>query len=231
MPRILIIEDELPMRTALVDTLRDADAAYRLLTASDGLEGLEKAIAEQPDLILLDVMMPKLDGFAVCKQLRRHGLKMPVLMLTAKGQTDDKVDGLDAGADDYMVKPFNRRELLARVRAMLRRALEKAAMPDKLSFGRVKLDFAKGECYVANKVIPLTPKEWAMLRLLAENPGEIVTREEFLDRVWGYGSYPVTRTVDNHMLRLRQKLEENPHNPKYLLTANKVGYRLMMGAK
>ena len=228
MPRILIIEDELPMRTALVDTLRDANSDYRILTASDGLEGLEKAQAERPDLILLDVMMPKLDGLTVCRQIRRHGLKMPVLMLTAKGQIDDKVEGFEAGADDYLVKPFNRRELLARVGAMLRRVHDQSSTPDKISFGDVKLDFSKTECSVKGRPISLTPKEWAMLRLLAETPGEVITRETFLDRVWGYGSYPVTRTVDNHMLRLRQKLEADPADPKHLLTTNKSGYRLVM---
>ncbi len=176
-------------------------------------------------------MMPGLDGFSVCRALRRRGLRIPVLMLTAKGRTDDKVAGLDAGADDYLVKPFNRRELLARVRALLRRGSgTTAAAPDKISFGPVTVGFPRGECHRAGRTVKLTPKELAMLRLLAGRPGEVVTREEFLDRVWGYGSYPVTRTVDNHIARLRAKLEDDPASPQYLLTANKAGYRLVTGS-
>jgi len=225
--RILIIDDELPMRTALSDTLRDE--GYRILTAVDGTSGLERAVEEKPDLILLDVMMPKLDGFNVCRELRRLGFAVPILLLTAKGQTDDKVTGLDCGADDYLVKPFNRRELLARVRALLRRNRREAASPGTFSFGAVRVDFLRGECRKAGREVKLTPKELAMLRMLAERPGEVVTREEFLDRVWGYGSYPVTRTVDNHILRLRQKLEDDPAAPRHLVTANKAGYRLVDG--
>jgi DNA-binding response OmpR family regulator len=222
--RILIIDDELPMRTALGDTLRDE--GYRIFAAEDGAAGLDRAVAEKPDLILLDVMMPKLDGFTVCRQLRKLGMATPILLLTAKGQTDDKVTGLDCGADDYLVKPFNRRELLARVRALLRRGQRTDASPKDFHFGDVRIDFPRGECRKNGKEVKLTPKELAMLRMLAERPGEVVTREEFLDRVWGYGSYPVTRTVDNHILRLRQKLEDDPAAPRHLLTANKAGYRL-----
>lgn len=225
MSRILIIEDEAPMRTALTDTL--TDEGYRILTAADGPSGLQRATEEKPDLILLDIMMPKLDGFGVCRELRRLGLRTPVLMLTAKGQTDDKVTGLDSGADDYLVKPFNRLELLARVRALLRRTTATAA-PDKIGFGDVSLDFLRGECHRQGREIKLTPKELAMLRLLAEQPGAIVTRDDFLDRVWGYGSYPVTRTVDNHIARLRAKLEDDPAAPRFILTANKAGYRLAL---
>jgi DNA-binding response OmpR family regulator len=223
MSRILIVEDEVPMRTALTDTL--GDEGYRILTAVDGPSGLQRAVEEKPDLVLLDVMMPQMDGFAVCRELRRLGLRMPVLMLTARGQTDDKVTGLDAGADDYLVKPFNRRELLARVRALLRRTIT-APPPDKITFGDVSLDFTRGECHRQGREIKLTPKELAMLRLLSEQPGTVVTREDFLDRVWGYGSYPVTRTVDNHIARLRGKLEDDPAAPRFILTANKAGYRL-----
>jgi DNA-binding response OmpR family regulator len=156
---------------------------------------------------------------------------MPVLMLTAKGQTDDKVTGLDAGADDYLVKPFNRLELLARVRALLRRSTGGAAPPAKVTFGPVTIDFLRSECRRGGRTVKLTPKEFAVLRLLAERPGEVVSRDEFLDRVWGYGSYPVTRTVDNHIARLRGKLEADPAAPRHLLTANKSGYRLCLEDK
>lgn len=227
MPRLLIIEDEPAMRTALSDTL--GDDGHRVLSASDGPSGLRRAVEEKPDLILLDVMMPQLDGFAVCRELRRLGHLMPVLMLTAKGRIDDKVNGLDSGADDYLVKPFNRFELLARVRALLRRSAGTPLPPDRVTFGDVKLDFLRGECRKSGRVVKLTPKEFAVLRLLAERPGEVVTRDEFLDRVWGYGSYPVTRTVDNHIARLRGKLEDDPAVPRHLLTANKSGYRLEVG--
>jgi DNA-binding response OmpR family regulator len=224
--RLLIIEDEPAMRTALADTL--SDDGHRVMTASDGPSGLQRAVEEKPDLILLDIMMPRLDGFAVCRELRRLGLRMPVLMLTAKGQIDDKVTGLDSGADDYLVKPFNRLELLARVRALLRRTAGTAPPPEKISFGTITVDFLRGECRKGGRTVKLTPKEFAVIRLLAERAGEVVTRDEFLDRVWGYGSYPVTRTVDNHIARLRGKLETDPASPRHLLTANKSGYRLCM---
>jgi DNA-binding response OmpR family regulator len=225
MPRILIIEDELPMRTALEDTLRDE--GHRVISAADGETGLQRAAEEKPDLVLLDIMMPKVDGFTVCRGLRRLGLRMPVLMLTARGQIDDKVEGLDAGADDYLVKPFNRRELLARVRALCRRTeTGQPPPPDRIRFGKVEIDFLRHECRRDGKAVALTPKEFAMLRLLAAQPGGTVSRDEFLDRVWGYGSYPVTRTVDNHIARLRAKLEPDPASPQFLLTINKEGYRL-----
>ena len=223
--RLLVIEDEAPMRTALAGTL--GDEGYRVLLAPDGPAGLAKAVDEKPDLILLDVMMPGLDGFALCRELRRLGLRMPVLMLTAKGLTEDKVTGLDCGADDYLVKPFNRLELLARVRALLRRVESAKPPPSSLVFGAVGIDFLSGDCCIAGREVRLTPKELAMLRIFAERPGEVISRDEFLDRVWGYGSYPVTRTVDNHILRLRNKLEPDPVRPQYLLTANKAGYRLV----
>lgn len=229
MSRILIIEDELPMRTALEDTLRDE--GHRVLSAADGEDGLRRAVEEKPDLVLLDIMMPNVDGLTVCRGLRRLGLRMPVLMLTARGQIDDKVDGLDAGADDYLVKPFNRRELLARVRALCRRSEpgQAAAPPDRVRFGGVEIDFLRHECRRDGQPVALTPKELAMLRLLAAQPGGTVSRDEFLDRVWGYGSYPVTRTVDNHIARLRAKLETDPAAPQFLLTVSKEGYRLAAG--
>ena len=224
MERILIIEDETPMRTALADLL--TGEGYRALTAADGESGLEKALAEKPDLILLDIMMPKLDGFEVCAELRRLANEMPVLMLTAKGQIEDRVTGLDAGADDYLVKPFSTEELLARVRALLRRAERKAKSHVKLKLGDAEIDLARQTATRSRKAIHLTAKEFAMLRLLAEAEGEPVTRERFLDVVWGYTAYPTTRTVDNHMASLRAKLEKNPDDPRWLKTVHGVGYRL-----
>ena len=224
MERILIIEDETPMRTALADLL--AGESYRALTAADGERGLERALADKPDLIPLDVMMPKLDGFQVCAELRRLAIAAPVLMLTAKGQIEDRVTGLDAGADDYLVKPFSTDELLARVRALLRRADRTAKFSVKINLGDVEINLARQTAVRGKKEIHLTAKEFAMLRLLAEAEGEPVSREKFLDVVWGYTSFPTTRTVDNHIASLRAKLEKNPETPRWLKTVHGVGYRL-----
>jgi len=224
MPRILIIEDETPMRTALTDLL--AAEGHRVLAAADGESGLRRALDEKPDLILLDIMMPKLDGFTLCAELRRLGHAMPVLMLTAKGQIDDRVTGLDAGADDYLVKPFSSEELLARVRALLRRVERKSKTPAKLKLGEIEIDLARQTAVRGKKQIHLTAKEFSMLRLLAGAEGEPVTRERFLDVVWGYAAFPTTRTVDNHIASLRAKIEKNPDEPCWLKTVHGVGYKL-----
>ncbi len=224
MSRILIIEDETPMRTALADVLEGE--GFRPLAAADGEIGLRKAVNEKPDLILLDVMMPKLDGFAVCAELRRLGHATPVLMLTAKGQIEDRVNGLDVGADDYLVKPFSTEELLARVRALLRRSQRKTISPTKLKLGDVEIDLARQTAVRGRKPIHLTAKEFAMLRLMTEASGEPVSREKFLDAVWGYTSFPTTRTVDTHIASLRAKLEKNPDAPRWIKTVHGVGYKL-----
>ena len=224
MHRLLIIEDELPMRTALADAL--SAEGYRVLTATDGQAGLDRALAEKPDLILLDLMMPRLDGFSVCAELRRVGYSVPVLMLTAKGQIEDRVKGLDVGADDYLVKPFSTDELLARVRAILRRA-QKATKPLRtLALGDVRLDFARQQAWRGRKPLHLTAKEFAVLRLLAEAEGEPVSRDRFLDAVWGYTAFPTTRTVDMHIATLRSKIEKNPDKPRFIHTVHGIGYRL-----
>jgi len=224
MSRILIIEDEMPMRTALADLLAAED--YRVLTAADGESGLQRALTEQPSLIVLDVMMPRLDGFAVCAELRRLGHTMPVLMLTAKSQIEDRVTGLDAGADDYLVKPFSSEELLARVRALLRRTDRKNEPPAKLIWADTEIDLTRQIVRRGQQEIHLTAKEFAMLRLLAEAAGEPVSREKFLDVVWGCTAFPTTRTVDNHIASLRSKLEPTPDSPRWLKTVHGVGYRL-----
>jgi DNA-binding response OmpR family regulator len=222
--RILVIEDEVAMRTALADLL--ASEGYRALTAADGERGLERALVEKPDLILLDIMMPKLDGFALCAELRRLAIAVPVLMLTAKGQVEDRVTGLDAGADDYLVKPFSTEELLARVRALLRRVERKSRMPLKLKMDDVEIDLARQTATRGKRQLRLTAKEFAMLRLMAEGEGEPITRERFLDAVWGYTAFPTTRTVDNHIASLRAKLEKNPDAPRWIKTVHGVGYKL-----
>jgi DNA-binding response OmpR family regulator len=226
MERILIIEDELPMRTAPTDVL--AGEGYRVLAAADGEQGLKRAVEEKPDLVLLDIMMPKLDGFAVCAELRRLALPISVLMLTAKGQVEDRVTGLDAGADDYLVKPFSTEELLARVRALLRRARRLSPASTRLQLGDVQIDLARQSAARGRKPVHLTAKEFAMLRLLADAAGEPVTRERFLDAVWGYTAFPTTRTVDNHIASLRAKLEPDPEAPRWIKTVHGVGYRLEM---
>ena len=224
MQRLLIIEDELPMRTALADVL--TAEGYRVLTAPDGESGLQRALAEKPDLILLDIMMPKLDGYAVCAELRRHGNAVPILMLTAKGQIEDRVTGLDAGADDYLVKPFSTEELLARVRAVLRRIHRQTRAATALVLGDARIDLIKQTATRGRKTLHLTAKEFAMLRLMAESPGEPISRERFLDAVWGYTAFPTTRTVDNHIATLRAKIEPDPDSPRWIKTVHGTGYKL-----
>ena len=226
MERILIVEDELPMRTALTDVL--AAEGYRVMGAADGELGLRRALQEKPDLILLDIMMPRMDGFAVCAELRRRSNPVPILMLTAKGMVEDRVHGLDAGADDYLVKPFSTEELLARVRALLRRFQRKGRVPSSLELGDVQVDLLKQTAVRGKKPLHLTAKEFAMLRLMAESHGEPISREKFLDVVWGYASFPTTRTVDNHIASLRNKLEKNAEQPQWIQTVHGVGYKLVM---
>jgi DNA-binding response OmpR family regulator len=221
--RLLVIEDELPMRTALAETLQAH--GYRVSTAADGNHGLQLALEKPPDLVLLDVMMKGLDGYELCRQLRRRGSSVPVLMLTAKALVDDRVEGLDAGADDYLTKPFSMRELLARIKALLRRA-DRSAAPDSLRLGDFSFDFIRHTCQRAGEPVPVSARELAMMRLLAQANGKPVSREAFLDIVWGYNSYPSARTVDNHIAILRAKIEEDPSDPKFILTVRGVGYRL-----
>lgn len=222
--RILIVDDEAPMRVALEQTLRSE--GFKVASAADGEAGLELALAEPFDLILLDVMMPKLDGFAVCQSLRQHGSKVPILMLTARGQVDDRVTGLDSGADDYLTKPFSLRELLARVHALLRRFERSEPITDPYPLGDGQIQFSKRLFQRAGEAHELTEKEVGMLKLLIESKGEPVSREKFLDHVWGYESYPSTRTVDNFVLALRRKIEPDPSSPRHLLTVRAYGYRL-----
>lgn len=223
LPRILVVEDERPMRTVLQDCLERQ--GYRVLLAEDGAAALELALREQPDLILLDIMMPRLDGLTVCAELRRLARAVPVLMLTAKGATEDRVRGLDVGADDYLVKPFSREELLARVRALLRRASRNVAGPDRVIFGEARIDFTQRRAWLREVPVDLTAKEFAMLRLLLERPGAVISRERFLDVVWGYTAFPTTRTVDRHIATLRSKLGDDADHPRWIRTVHRAGYR------
>jgi len=222
--RVLIVEDELSMRTILADCLERR--GYRVLTAPDGNQGLQRALEQKPDLVLLDLMLPKLDGFTVCRELRRLGFAGRILVLTARGRIEDRVRGLDEGADDYLPKPFSRDELLARVRALLRRTEPSRPSPANLHLGDVIVDFAAQKAQRGPQELALSAREFAMLRLLFEHAGEVVTREEFLDRVWGVTAFPTTRTVDKHIVSLRQKVEPDPAHPQWIHTIHGIGYRL-----
>ncbi|MES2705940.1 MAG: response regulator transcription factor [Verrucomicrobiota bacterium] len=225
MPRLLIIEDEPAMRTALVETLRGL--GYRVTSAATGPEGLEKACTEEADLILLDVMLPGLDGYALCRELRQRGRRTPVLMLTAKGFVDDRVEGLESGADDYLVKPFSMKELTARVRALLRRASQAATGPETLTLGEVVFDFKTMTCRRGSEALAVNAREMRIMRLLAERRGEPVSRETFLDVIWDYNAWPTTRSVDNYIAALRAKIEPDPDEPRWILTVRGTGYRLV----
>ncbi len=226
--RILIVEDEPAMRRALVGLL--CAEGYRVQVAADGRDGLKCALDENPDGIILDVMLPKLDGFAVCRELRLRRRDTPILMLTARGFVEDRVDGFDAGADDYLVKPFADRELLARLRALLRRHSRDSFTLDRISIGEVTVDFVSKTASRGEQSIELTAREFAVLKVLAESQGRPVSRDEFIDQAWEYNAYPTTRTVDNQILSLRGKLEPEPSQPQYILTVHRIGYRLCLSA-
>jgi len=216
MSRILVVEDEPAILRGLADNLRFE--SYEVLTASDGQSGYAALKEHKPDLIILDLMLPKMSGYDVCRKARAEGIVTPILMLTARGEEADRVRGLDLGADDYVSKPFSLPELLARVRALLRRT-QRAAL-DELRFDDVVIDFRKYEAHRGGVPVDLTRKEFGMLRLLASRAGEVLTRDELLTEVWGQESYPTTRTVDNHILSLRSKL-----GAEHLVTIHGVGYK------
>jgi len=223
MSRILVVDDEPAILRGLADNLKRE--LHEVLTAADGETGYRLIKEKKPDLVILDLMLPKLSGYEVCRQMRAEGMKTLVLMLTARGEETDRVVGLDMGADDYVTKPFSVRELLARVRALLRRTQPAKASVDQLTVGDVAIDFRKYEARKAGKPFEMTRREFQLLQALASRPGEVVTRDELLDQVWGLETYPTTRTIDNHIAGLRAKLERNPVEPKRLLTVRGVGYK------
>ena len=225
MSRILVVEDDPAILRGLTDNLKFE--SYEVLTATDGEAGYRLIREKNPDLVILDLMLPKLSGYELCRKARAEGLNIPILMLTARGEEADRVLGLDLGADDYITKPFSVRELLARIRAILRRTHPPRALPDELRFGDIVVDFRRYEAHKGDKSLEMTRKEFGVLRLLAARPGEVATRDELLNEVWGYENYPSTRTVDNHIASLRAKLEDNPSEPRYLLTVHGVGYKLV----
>lgn len=224
MPRILIIDDEPEMVRGLEDNLRFE--GYQTLAATNGKDGLGLALREAPDLILLDIMMPEMSGWDVCRALRQKGIDVPVIMLTARGEEVDRVLGLELGADDYVTKPFSLRELLARVRAVLRRPGPRQKF-EEFAFGDVRLHLRGRQAFKAGKEIQLTRKEFDLLRYLVEHRGEVITRDRLLDEVWGYEHFPTTRTVDTHILRLRQKFEKDSERPAYILTVHGQGYKFI----
>jgi DNA-binding response OmpR family regulator len=224
-PRILVIEDEPDLLRGLALNLRAE--GYIVLTASRGDTAVEQALRERPELVLLDIMLPGMNGLDVCRELRRKGFDAPIIMLTAKVEELDRVVGLEIGADDYVTKPFGIRELLARIRVRLRRHAPALESDSKLRFEEVEVDFTRQEALRGGKRVELTGKEFEVLRLLARHRGEIVSRERLLEEVWGYESYPTTRTVDNHILRLRQKLEEDPSSPRHILSIYGEGYKFV----
>ena len=222
MALLLLIEDEPGLRLTLTDRL--TAEGFTVESRAEGLSRLEAARRAGYDLILLDVMLPGMDGFTICRTLRDEGVDTPILMLTARGQVDDRVAGLKIGADDYLPKPFHTPELLARIEALLRRA-RKDPMAENLRFGEIEIDAKAAIVRKNGQELVLSAKEYQLLRFLAQRRGEVVTRDVLLKEVWGYHSTPLTRTVDVHMTWLRQKLENDPSQPMHLITVRGMGYR------
>jgi DNA-binding response OmpR family regulator len=225
MDRLLIVEDEVALAEGLKDNFEYE--GFEVLVATDGETGLHTALAEKLDIIILDIMMPKKSGFDVCKELRARGKQTPIIMLTARTEELDRVLGLELGADDYVPKPFSTRELIARVKAVLRRSRDKKEKETNMyDFGKIKVDF---EHYIAydrdDKQIGMTYKEFEILKFFMLNKARTVSRDELLDKVWGYEIYPTSRTVDNHIVKLRKKIEDDPENPRHILTVYGIGYK------
>ena len=225
MPKILIVEDEPAMVAGLRDNFEFE--GYQVLSAPDGVSGLERALKESPDLVILDVMMPRMSGLDVCKQLKQKRPSIPIIMLTARGQEVDKVVGLELGADDYVTKPFSIRELLARVKAVLRRAQPHLKERERYSFGDIEVDVRKCQVSRQGRALEFSSKEFDLLKYFLCHSGEAISRDRLLEEVWGYDKFPTTRTVDAHIVRLRQKLEPKPEDPHFFLTVHGVGYKFV----
>jgi two-component system alkaline phosphatase synthesis response regulator PhoP len=223
--RILIVEDEPAMVAGLSDNFEYE--GYEVISAGDGVVGLERALADNPDLVVLDVMMPRMSGLDVCKQLKAQRPSLPIIMLTARGQEIDKVVGLELGADDYVTKPFSIRELMARVKAVLRRASPQAPVAELYRFSDIEVNIRNNEVRRGGKPVDLSSKEFALLAYFVAHPAETLSRDRLLDAVWGYENYPNTRTVDTHIVHLRQKLEPSPEDPRFILTVHGSGYKFV----
>ena len=229
MKKILIIEDEESIRLALEDDFRLED--YDVEVASDGIEGLAKAKNPGIDLIILDIMLPGMNGFDICKKLRTQGIRTPIIMLTAKGQEIDRVVGLEIGADDYVTKPFSPRELQARVKAVLRRMETEPddAAENLFCSGGLEVDFRQYECRKNGKEVGLTAHEFELLKYLIQNRGRVINRDELLDEIWGKDVFIAPRTVDTHMANLRKKIEDDPSRPRLIISIRGVGYKFISG--
>jgi DNA-binding response OmpR family regulator len=228
MAKILVVDDEQNMRTGLKDNLEFE--GYEVETANDGEQGLKKILENSYNLILLDVMMPKKSGFDVCREVRRSGIMTPVILLTAKGEEIDKVLGLELGADDYVTKPFSLRELLARIKAVLRRGEDlnsTQAEHTSIRIGRLEINFSSYNAYEHGEPVQLSHKEFEILHFLWKKRNNTVSRDDLLTEIWGYDESPTTRTVDNFILKLRQKIERDPNHPQIIITVHGIGYKLV----
>lgn len=225
MEKILIIEDEKDMVTGLKFNLEARD--YTVIAAYDGEEGYQKALSEQPDLVLLDLMLPKLNGYEVCKRLKKEVPNLPIIMLTAKSQEVEIVTGLELGADDYITKPFSVLELLARIKTVFRHTKSGLETNEVHQFGNLEINLKKYESRKKGQSLKLSPREYEILKCLIERKGEIVSRDELLNQVWGYDSFPNTRTIDAHIAKLRSKIEDKPEEPKLIVTIHGIGYKFL----
>jgi len=223
MYKIMIVEDQADLANGLEINFRKE--GYAVVKTGTGEQALKLALQELPDLIILDIMLPGISGLDVCRELRSKSIEIPIIMLTAKSDEIDRVVGLELGADDYITKPFGLYELQARVRARLRKMPVARDTLKKYRFGNVELDFEKSSAKIKNKSIDLTQREFQMMRLLIRSRGEVISRERLLDEVWGYENYPTTRTVDTHIMKLRKKIEEDPANPRWIVSVYGGGYR------
>jgi DNA-binding response OmpR family regulator len=223
--KVLVVEDDPGILRTVADNLRFEQ--YDVVTATDGESAYVIHQTEQPDLIVLDLMLPRMSGLELCRRLRTEDVQVPVLMLTARSEEADRVRGLDLGGDDYVTKPFSVPELMARVRALLRRASTAAGSPDVLRFGEVVVDFRRYLAHRRGQPVEMTRKEFALLRFLSSREDTVVTRDEILNKVWGFESYPITRTVDNHISSLRAKLETDQARPSFIQTVHGVGYKFV----
>ena len=225
MKKILIVEDEKDMVTGLKFNLEARD--YIVVAAYDGEAGYQKALTEKPDLVILDLMLPKLNGYEVCKILKKEIPDLPIIMLTARSQEAEIVTGLDLGADDYITKPFSVLELLARIKALFRRVKAGSGTEEVHRFGDLEINFKKYYAWKKGKSLKFSSREYELLRYFIERQGEIITREELLKQIWGYDSYPDTRTVDAHIAKLRRKIEDKSEEPKLIVTVHGIGYKFL----